>query len=186
MHSIVLGYRRNDQPGYVSRLADNLEDRFGTVVFRDVDSILAGDKWNQVLRRKVSSTKLVIAVIGSGWASELRRRDDSPDTDYVRLELQTARETGIPVVPVLLDNTPLPNDDVLGELAWIRNIQTHHLSDSQGRWNFDVSQLMHSVTIISDIKPKNSIKLKTPLLLTLAAITGFVLALTYWNFSNSG
>ena len=112
-------------------------------MFRDVDSILGGERWEIVLKRQVAQARVVLAIIGDQWLQELQSRDR--ETDYVRLELNTAREYGIDVIPVLLDDVRLPHKETLGDLAWLLELQGPTLSDSQSRWSFDSQQLLNIV-----------------------------------------
>jgi hypothetical protein len=59
---------------------------------------------------------VLLLVIGEKWLNSVdddgRRRLDS-ETDYVRLEIESAIGRGIPIVPILLGATPMVNADVL-------------------------------------------------------------------------
>ena len=172
---IFLSYRRKDQPGYVARLADDLNGAFGDGVFRDVESVLAGENWQQVLRRKVSQAKVVIVVIGDQWESTLVTRRAASEPDYVHLELTTANDLGLPVIPVLLGGADMPDKKVLEDLAWLADIQLHQLSDTQERWTFDVDKLSNQIERITTLKRQNTHPKRSALSVALAAIAVFAL-----------
>lgn len=67
-------------------------------MFLDVQNVDPGVALPEKIRRTVKSSQAVIAAIGDGWATRL----NDPD-DYVRLELATALENRIAILPVLLD-----------------------------------------------------------------------------------
>lgn len=140
MSDIFLSYRRDDEPGYVGRLADGITAAFGEIVFRDVDSIRAGSKWKIELRKQVSQAQVLIAVIGQRWQSILSERD--PERDYVRHELNLAHQLEIPVIPVKMQDAPFDYKQDLGDLSWLRELQCLELSDRQGRWGTDLDQLV--------------------------------------------
>jgi hypothetical protein len=59
---------------------------------------------------------LVLAVIGPGWLAAStptgRRRLDEP-SDWVKLEIASALERRVPVIPVLVDGADAPPEDEL-------------------------------------------------------------------------
>jgi hypothetical protein len=98
-------------------VADRLAVHFGADnVFRDRDSLTLGTVYPRRIRRALERSDLVLAMVGPAWLdirdNSGRRRLDDP-RDWVRTELSMAFERGIPVVPVLLDQTPLPGPDRL-------------------------------------------------------------------------
>ena len=181
-HEIFLSYRRDDHPGYVARLGDALKNAFGDVVFRDVENILAGDDWQQVLKRKVSQAEVVVAVIGAGWESRLSPTNGSSNQDWVRLELNTAKELGLPVIPVLFDGVEMPAKETLCDLAWLRDKQVHHLSDTQERWVFDIERLCEQIEQITSLKKQGAlISLRAPLSLLVSIVFIGLVALLAWT-----
>jgi hypothetical protein len=59
----------------------------------------------------------MLAVIGNRWlgtGDDGTRRIDNPK-DFVRTEIEVALERKIPVVPILVDGTPMPKDETLPE-----------------------------------------------------------------------
>jgi len=71
----------------------------------DLDSIEAGVDFAEVIRERVHSCAVLVALIGPQWATltdeEGHRRLDAPH-DYVRFEVQAALERGVRVIPVLV------------------------------------------------------------------------------------
>src|SRR5262249_26172364 len=86
-------------------------------VFMDVDSIPIGEDFVEILEGWVNQCNVLLAVVGPGWVGAVDpktglRRLDNPN-DFVRIELRRALSRGIPVVPVLLDGTTMPQADHL-------------------------------------------------------------------------
>ena len=108
---IAISYRREDSLPIAGRLYDRLQAKFGKQnVFMDFDSIPGGVDFPEHIKQTIERSELVVAVIGSRWLGEQTdssRRIDEP-TDFVRLEIKYALERGIPVIPLLVDNTPMP------------------------------------------------------------------------------
>ena len=114
---VFISYRRTDEPAFSGRLYDTLVIRFGEErVFMDVDSIVLGVDFVEVLEKTLSVCKAMVVVIGRHWlraADEVgRRRLDDPD-DFVRLEVATALEREINVIPILVEHSWMPRREDL-------------------------------------------------------------------------
>src|SRR3954452_14800795 len=113
MPRVFISYRIADSTYATGAVADRLAAHFGKDnVFRDRDSLSLGSLYPKRIRQALEQSDLVVAVLGPSWLdirdSAGRRRLDDP-RDWVRTELHMAFEREIPVVPVLLDHTPLPD-----------------------------------------------------------------------------
>lgn len=104
--------------------------RYGPAsVFKDVETIPLGLDFRDVIRKALGKCKVVLAVIGRDWVSATdeagERRLDNP-ADFVRIELEATLERGIPVVPVLVDDAPIPKardlPESLGALVYRNGI----------------------------------------------------------------
>jgi Hsp70 protein/TIR domain len=88
-------------------------------VFMDVDSIPPGANFRKTLKGWVDECEVLLALIGPGWIdardpkTKGRRLDNR--NDFVRIEIGEALARGIPVVPVLLDGTEMPDVGLLPE-----------------------------------------------------------------------
>jgi hypothetical protein len=152
MNEIFLSYKRSDDPGYVARLADSLEQIFGEgTVYRDVDSVQAGANWKKSLARTVSGAEIVLAVIGPSW-QELLAAGPSDELDWVRFELNQAHELEVPVIPVRLAHTEFDNEQDLQDLAWLKDLQFFELADGQGRWDADLARLAEDMAKVTSLE----------------------------------
>jgi hypothetical protein len=108
---IAISYRRQDSSPVAGRLYDRLQAEFGKgSVFMDFDSIPYGVDFREHIKQTLQRAKVVVAIIGPEWSGGKdlsNRRIDDP-TDFVRLEVASALENGIPIIPVLVNNTPMP------------------------------------------------------------------------------
>src|SRR2546423_7267945 len=108
---IAISYRRQDSSPIAGRLYDRLQAEFGKgTVFMDFDSIPYGVDFREHIKQTLQRAKVVVAIIGPEWTGgkdPSSRRIDDP-TDFVRLEVASALENGIPIIPVLVNNTPMP------------------------------------------------------------------------------
>jgi hypothetical protein len=139
---IAISYRRQDSSPVAGRLYDRLQAEFGKgSVFMDFDSIPYGVDFREHIKTTLQRAKVVIAIIGPEWCGgrdPSNRRIDDP-TDFVRLEVASALENGIPIIPVLVNNTPMPEAKSLpaeleglafrNGLALDTGIDFHHHAD---------------------------------------------------------
>jgi ATP-dependent Clp protease ATP-binding subunit ClpB len=133
---IFISYRRDDSAGHAGRVHDRLEGEFGRdLLFMDVDSISLGADFVKVLREAVAQCAVLLAVIGPNWLDVRDERGnhrlDDPN-DFVRIEIATALQRDIPVIPILLDGARVPRGDQLPqdleELALRNGLEVRHVS----------------------------------------------------------
>ena len=114
---IFLSYRREDSEHITGRIRDRLGTHFGEhAIFRDVDSIPAGMDFVRKVEDTIKAARILVAIIGPLWADATdrqgRRRLEQND-DPVRFELETALAMELPVVPVLVNNSRMPEREAL-------------------------------------------------------------------------
>ena len=110
MSKIFLSYRRQDSIGVAGRIYDRLRAHFGdNAIFMDIDSIPFGEDFREHIDAAVGQCDVVLVVIGTNWAGETgaHRRLDDP-RDFVRIEIESALQRDIPVIPVLIDHARMP------------------------------------------------------------------------------
>jgi hypothetical protein len=148
MPRILISYRRADSDAIAGRIRDQLASRYGSdSVFMDIDSVPAGVDFREQIKSEILKDDIVLAIIGPRWRGPRRRgsaRIDDAD-DFVRVELETALERSIPVIPVLVEGMKMPrpeqHPDSLRELAF-RNAAT---VDARQDFHQHVDRLMRSV-----------------------------------------
>ena len=112
MSGIFISYRREDSSGWVGHLASLLRGHFSAdEVFMDIHTIEPGMDFVEALTNHLRSCDVLLAVIGPHWLTTNdpcgRQRLKGP-TDYIRLEITTALERNIRVIPVLVGGAPMP------------------------------------------------------------------------------
>jgi hypothetical protein len=144
MSAIFISYRREDMAGNAGRIYDRLVDRFGPErVYRDVDSGQPGEDFVETIRNTVKGSDVLLALIGPNW---LKTTDKSggwrlaSEDDLVRVEIATAPERGIRIIPVLLHGAKMPGagnlPSTLSKLAHRNAVEVRDTHFEQ-----DVSQL---------------------------------------------
>jgi len=141
---IFVSYRRTDSPGHAGRLSADLQRHFGAdQVFIDTTGIAGGEDFVRIIEERITSSKVLIAVIGGQWLDLLdqARRSPSDTSDWVSLEIATALEKGILVIPVLVGLGKIPVATALpDELKSLARLQAVTIRDD--RWDLDVAQLI--------------------------------------------
>jgi hypothetical protein len=119
MANVFVSYRRRDSRASTGRIADRLRAHFGeSAIFQDIESIGLGVDFRTALMERLDKADGFLAIIGDQWLTaedEGKRRIEQPD-DPVRLEIAgaLAREQ-IPVIPVLVGDSPIPDVEDLPE-----------------------------------------------------------------------
>jgi hypothetical protein len=114
---IFVAYRRSDSRHITGRIYDRLAEHFGPErVLRDVDSFPLGVDFRESAAGAISSCSVALVVIGSRFLErEADGRRIDVDTEHLRIELRSILDTGIPLIPVLVDGAAVPERDDLPE-----------------------------------------------------------------------
>lgn len=129
MSGVFINYREKDEPYGAAGIYADLVGRFGPEqVFRDCDSLRPADHYPTVIKEKLRSSEVVLAIIGPEW---LELKDEKTDErlidrahDWVRAEIADALSRGIPVIPVFLhDTTPPGLQDLPSSIAGLATSQ---------------------------------------------------------------
>jgi formylglycine-generating enzyme required for sulfatase activity len=142
---VFISYRRDDSAGHAGRVHDWLAHEFGAnLLFMDVDSIPLGSDFIKVLREEVSKCDTLLAVIGRHWLdardAEGKRRLDK-ENDFVRVEIATALQRDIAVIPILLDGAGVPKpEDLPADLQGLS--ARNGLDVRHGSFHVDMNRLI--------------------------------------------
>ena len=147
--TIFISYRREDSAGHAGRIFDRLVERFGADhVYRDVDNIAAGEDFVEAVRQKINRSDVLLALIGPRW---LRATDDegrwrlADENDLVRIEIVSALNRNIRVIPVLLQDTAIPKaKDLPGDLSKLAQRNAVEIRDTH--FDLDADQLIKSLS----------------------------------------
>lgn len=143
---IFISYRRSDSAGHSGRIYDRLSAAFGAEhVFMDIDTIIPGEDFIQVIEKTISSCDLIVAVIGPGWSGNGGKESRLfNQNDFVRLEIKHALEHQTPVIPVLINQASLPTAAELPEDIQGISVQPA-LELSDANWNTDFQKLIDMI-----------------------------------------
>ena len=143
---IFISYRRNESSDLVGRLHDWLANRTRYSVFLDINAT-GGTPWLAEILKRLHDCEVLLAVIGPGWLdardAQGGRRLDDPQ-DVVRVEIETALQRGVRVVPVLVHGAAMPAaSDLPAPLARLADL--HALPLRSDTFQFDISRLLDAI-----------------------------------------
>ncbi len=112
MAKIFISYRRRYNAYVADSLSEKLRLHFGDdSVFYDIDNIPLGVDFREHIGNAVGQCDVLLAVIGEEWVmaadKQGNKRLDNP-TDSVRIEIESALNRKIPVIPVLVEEAEMP------------------------------------------------------------------------------
>ena len=170
---VFINYRRDDSIASAGRVHDRLAQAIGRKrVFMDIDHIPAGVDFVDYLDQQVSAADVVLVVIGPHWLDAAdehgRHRLHNPD-DFVAVEIASALDRKIRVIPVLIDGARMPKAEALPDrLKSLSRRNAVEVRNSQfGR---DADALVERVReALSTGKPRN-----WSIAITSAALVGAV------------
>jgi hypothetical protein len=116
MANIIISYRRSDSAAIAGRIRDRLAQYYGAdAIFMDIDSIPLGIDFRQQIQEAVSKNDILLALIGPKWigAKKAGTSRIADDKDPIRIEIETALNQGIPLIPVLVGGATMPKSSAL-------------------------------------------------------------------------
>jgi hypothetical protein len=154
--TIFLSYRRNDSIEQTNKLDEALAREFpGLGVFIDRRALAGGDDFERVIGQRLRETRLVLVLMGPGWAGPLaggRQRIEEP-RDVVRREVEQALQglaEGRHVLPVLVGGAAMPAPEslppTLQPLAGLNALPLRSGEDQRG----DLLRILARVRAILD------------------------------------
>lgn len=149
MGKIVLSYRREDSRTMTSWLHEKLVERYGKDnVFRDIDSIQPTENFRKRIGRALKDCDFVVAVIGPGWCGPTADGQSriNNNNDWVRVEIETALQLDIPLLPVLVEDAEMPNPEELPpSLHEITEINALPIASGGSRFYEDLDRLFTTI-----------------------------------------
>jgi hypothetical protein len=148
---IFISYRHDDTALAAGLLADRLRRRLNAAqVFRDFDSTAPGVDFRTAIGEAIESCAVALVLIGPIWSrvtdDQGHRRLDDPG-DFVRIEIETALERDLRVIPVLVGGASMPRADALpdsmAELVYRHATQLRN--ESVAQFELDLKRLVNEV-----------------------------------------
>ena len=146
--ALFVSYRSVNWPS-AALLKQALIHRFGTrAVFFDVDTLNGGDLVQDGIMKALESATVMLVVIDKDWSMTIEGRDGHrrPDNprDWVRVEIRYALGHGLTIIPVQVDETPLPGvGNLPADLAGLADRMARPLRHSSTR--DDLARLIDDV-----------------------------------------
>lgn len=146
MRGVFLSYRRSDAQADAGRLNADLERIFGDDrVFKDVADVPLGSDIGSHIDDAIDGSFMVLALVGPDWEPERLSAED----DWVRLELEAAREASITILPVRLRRAELPPlSDLPESLRWFSGLNAAELEHPS--WHRDLAPILDRIRTEAD------------------------------------
>jgi hypothetical protein len=116
MANVFISYRRSDSAAIAGRIRDRLAEYYGAdAIFMDIDSIPLGIDFRQQIQEAITKNDLVLALIGPKWIGSKKAGATriSDYKDLIRIEIETALNHGIPLIPVVVGGATMPRGSAL-------------------------------------------------------------------------
>jgi conflict system STAND superfamily ATPase/TIR domain-containing protein len=113
---IFISYRRLDTGQIAGRIYDRLAREIPQdEIFFDIDTIPPGVDFKQHISKAVSSSAVLLVLIGEKWVIPTWKRSawgfgSKLKEDFVKLEIESALDLGVPILPLLVDNRAMPDE----------------------------------------------------------------------------
>jgi hypothetical protein len=145
---IFISYRRDDSRVSTEGIYRALLPIFGRdEVFIDADSIPVGVNFAEFIREVIGQCAVMLVVVGPRWvdiALNGARRLEDPG-DYVRLEVKSAFDAGLRVIPVLVEEARMPQatqlPEALRDFAVMNATQVRYARD----FDVDIGRLIKAI-----------------------------------------
>lgn len=106
---IFISYRRGSGAGYAGRIYENLKDDFD--VFFDISGIAIGEEFKEKIEKEIRGATLILSILDDNSVKEFEKRKEGQD--FVLFELEYAHKNSIPIIPILMNGTVMPNTEAL-------------------------------------------------------------------------
>lgn len=172
--NVFICYRRADGQATAGRLREGLPRHLHSAdVFLDVASISPGQNWRAEIEEAARRASKVLVLITPFWAAEPERFAD--EDDVLRYEILSSLETPEKLVPVLVDDTQMPEARLFpAELRAFFDLNAIRLRNE--RFEDDLAALARDVFGVPVAGSRGS-WLNRPLGAGLGALVGFVIGL---------
>ena len=154
MPQVLLSFRRSDSIGITARIFDRLTAHYGSdSVFRDLDSVPPGLDFRSHVKEVVRNSNLMLVVVGPEWLAT--RSDGSSaldnENDPIRIELETAYQSRLQVIPILVEGAIMPRAHDLPDS--IKNFSYHNAMAISSDLDFDyhIERLIRTIDKYSEM-----------------------------------
>ncbi|PJF39252.1 MAG: hypothetical protein CUN55_14885, partial [Phototrophicales bacterium] len=151
---IFISYRISDTLDITGRIYDHLRSYFpAEMLFRDMDTLEIGDQLSPTIQRHLNSCRVMLVIIGRDWVSveNEQGRRLLQEKDFVRREVQHGLSSDtITVIPILVDNTPMPTKDELPDVLQKLVEPKAHSVSSKEDFYYHMRQLAEKIAQLID------------------------------------
>lgn len=159
MAGIFISYRQDDTEAWAILLYESLAKVFGEKqVFLDKDTLQAGN-WRDQINQALDRCAVALIVIGPRWLTivdgQNQPRITLPDDVHHQEVALALSRPGVTVIPVLVDEAPMPRPDQLPtDLHRLCDQQAYKIGDTQARRKADMEVLIQNIQTVGGLKSR--------------------------------
>src|SRR5262249_3040764 len=152
MPKIVVSYHRSESVAIAGRICDRLVARYGNdSVLMDLEDIETLPDLRAHIRNLLNESDVLLAVVGPQWLHA--GHDRQKQNDPVQIEIETALEQSMGIIPVLLDGSRVPPEAELPEsIKRIASFKPAALSSGRD-FHLHMERLIRSIEQVLKDKP---------------------------------
>lgn len=181
--NLFISYRRDGGGGYSGRLFDATTELLGrSRVFMDATGIEPGENFVHRLRNALQQCKAMAVIVTPGWSeiADAQGPRLHRESDWVRIEIETALSMGVRVVPTLVAGARMPAAGSLpASLRAFAECQAVDLRDAS--WDDDVRRLVKAL----GLQPRSMRRVVGISALAAFAVLLMISALATWPWNHS-
>ena len=169
---IFISYRREYSAAALVLYNELLKHYSKDNVFIDKHSIQPGANFRMSIDDALTNSTVLLVVIGNNWSENKQGEKllDNPD-DYVRLEISTALEKELKIIPILIDDSSMPHEKTLPEtIKLFAHLQAFRIAENHLKE--DVRQLVRLIKRDQKSRRKCFIFIFTSIFLALILLVG--------------
>src|SRR5271156_588127 len=159
MPKIAISYRRADSEAMTGRIFDRLIAHYGKdAIFRDIDDLPICTDFRVHINQTLLKTHILLAIVGPQWlgmASDGSADRIQEESDPVRVEVETALRRRVPLIPILIGATKMPNSDQLPPSLKDFAFRNAVKVDTGQDFDYHMDRLIRSMDAILEQAPKS-------------------------------
>lgn len=155
--NIFINYRREDSNWISLAIYNKLLDSYDSnSVFKDFNTIEPGNDFVVAIETALNNCSVLLIIIAKDWlkiTNDTGQLKMHSPNDFVRIEIEKAREKQKIIIPVLVDNISMPNPNELPDsIQFVTRLQAFELSTK--RFDNDIERLVNVIDKLTNFSIK--------------------------------
>lgn len=182
MAGIFINYRRADTADAATKTYKHLLKKYGdNAIFFDVETIEIGQKFTDEIATKLQMSDFFLLFIGSQWITitdPSGKRRLYNEHDLLRIEIETALNLGLDIIPILVDGAKMPNADDL-PLSIRALTKCHALSFESKTLKTEFDRLIRRIEKVRLVREQKHIEIEQAIVDLICGINRWIMVGTW-------